>query len=77
MMKILKKFSEMIGYKKVIGHVSGVLNNDSYELHIGEDGFTSEVLCNGKKIDNIKKVEIIIEADKLTKMVIHEYVKEK
>ena len=70
-MKILKKFS------KIIGHVFGILNNDSYELFIREDGFTSEVRCNGKKIDNVKKTIIIIEADKPTEMVIHEYVKNK
>lgn len=74
-MEILKKFSKIIGHKKTIGHVVGLFNNDSYEVYIGKDGFTSEVYCNGKKLDNIKKIEIIIEADKFTKMVIHEYVK--
>jgi hypothetical protein len=46
----------------VLGKVSGLYNSSNYEIIIGDLWYKTKILCNGKELKNVRKIEIIVEA---------------
>ena len=50
----------------VLGEVSGQYEDNEFKILIKPRGCDCEVFCNGKRLETVMKVEIVLEASELS-----------